>query len=193
MLAATTTTTSTQRTVDAFARVYTPLVVASTGVLAFGVPAFLALGESDADVRAALFAAWLERALVVLVAACPCALVLASPLATSCALAKAAEGGMIVKHVETLEKLPQVTFAALDKTGTLTKGKFRVVAQRRFARDGAALPDGIGEPPRGDGGPALSLDDVRTLAASVEALSSHPLATAVVEVRDDVSHTELVS
>ena len=74
---------------------------------------------------------WFSKSLVVLVAACPCALVLASPIATACSLARAAQGGVIVKSAATLERLPHITDAALDKTGTLTKGPYEGVYNHR--------------------------------------------------------------
>ena len=83
---------------------------------------------------------WFGKSLVVLVAACPCALVLASPIATACSLARAAQGGVIVKSAATLERLPHITDAALDKTGTLTKGRPMIGRRCRRFHDSVRLP-----------------------------------------------------
>lgn len=69
---------------------------------------------------------WLRLALVVLVSACPCALILSTPVATFCAMTKAAEHGLLVKGGDYLEILGKMKTVALDKTGTITKGEFSV-------------------------------------------------------------------
>ena len=102
-----------QRFVDQFARFYTPAVVA--GALAVAALPPLLLGGSWHD--------WIYRALVLLVIACPCALVIATPVTIVSGLAAAARHGILVKggvHLETGRKL---AWLALDKTGTLTHGK----------------------------------------------------------------------
>jgi len=179
VLAASAGTTGTSRAVDAFAAIYTPAIVLLSGCIAFAVPAFLAAtGASDGDAGADadadaddVWGEWFKKGLVVLVAGCPCALVLASPIAVACALATAARHGVMVKSAEALERLPRVTVYAFDKTGTLTEGAFAVVAQDRLAASaGAAKPS-----------PWTDSQVVR-LAASVEACSSHPLAAAVVKL-----------
>ena len=101
-----------QTTVDRFARVYTPAVLVLAALVALVPP--LAAG--------APFGAWLYRALVLLVIACPCALVIATPVAFVSALTRAARSGVLIKgghHIETMARLSTV---ALDKTGTLTTG-----------------------------------------------------------------------
>lgn len=69
---------------------------------------------------------WLRLALVVLVSACPCALILSTPVATFCALTKAAEHGILIKGGDYLEILGKIKTVALDKTGTITRGEFSV-------------------------------------------------------------------
>jgi Cd2+/Zn2+-exporting ATPase len=141
---------STERWVDRFSRVYTPAVC----VLALGIaviPPFL-----GAD-----FEAWLYEALVLLVVACPCALVLSTPVTIVSALARAARVGVLVKGGAHLETLGRLRALAMDKTGTLTEGRFRVV-------DCVAL----------NGVPAA---EMHRLVAAVESRSSHPLAGALVE------------
>lgn len=162
--------TGTQKVVDRFAQYFTPAVVLLTLGVAFIVPWFLVLTRPDdfsqTEQRTALYSLWLRKGLVILISACPCALVMASPIAVACTLAIAAKGGVVVKDAEVLERLSQpLTHAALDKTGTLTKGSFEVVETKRLQT-----------------GSAWTLADLVKLAASVEACSSHPLAAAVVKL-----------
>ncbi|MFN3649850.1 MAG: heavy metal translocating P-type ATPase [Armatimonadota bacterium] len=140
----------TQRAIDRFARVYTPAVVA----LAVGVATVppLLLGAS--------FPEWLYRALVLLVISCPCALVLSTPVTVVSGLAAAARAGILVKGGVYLEEVRRLRVLALDKTGTLTRGRPEVT-------DLAAL----------NGAPAPEL---LRIAASLNAHSEHPVAGAVV-------------
>lgn len=70
---------------------------------------------------------WFQLALVLLVSACPCALVLSTPVATFCALLKAARVGLLIKGGDVLESLAKIKVAAFDKTGTITRGEFTIV------------------------------------------------------------------
>lgn len=81
---------------------------------------------------------WFHLALVVLVSACPCALILSTPVATFCALTKAATSGLLIKGGDYLETLAKIKVAAFDKTGTITKGEF-VVTDFRSLRDDISL------------------------------------------------------
>ena len=81
---------------------------------------------------------WFHLALVVLVSACPCALILSTPVATFCALTKAATSGLLIKGGDHLETLAKIKVAAFDKTGTITKGEF-VVTDFRSLRDDISL------------------------------------------------------
>ena len=69
---------------------------------------------------------WFQLALVLLVSACPCALVLSTPVATFCALLTAARTGLLIKGGDVLETLARIKIAAFDKTGTITRGEFCV-------------------------------------------------------------------
>ena len=71
---------------------------------------------------------WFQLALVLLVSACPCALVLSTPVATFCALLRAARMGLLIKGGGVLESLGEVRVAAFDKTGTITRGEFSISA-----------------------------------------------------------------
>jgi Cd2+/Zn2+-exporting ATPase len=138
-----------QAWVDRFAQRYTPIVLLLAALVATVPP--LALGQP--------FALWIYRALVLLVIACPCALVISTPVSIVSALAAAARRGVLIKGGVFLEKLAEVKAVALDKTGTLTRGSLSV--HEVFAVDG---------------------QDEATVVATAAALgahSEHPLARAV--------------
>jgi Zn2+/Cd2+-exporting ATPase len=100
-----------ERFVDRFARVYTPLVFAAA-LAVFLVP--VALGGSVDT--------WLYRALALLIVACPCSLVISIPVAVVSAVGRAAREGVLIKGGQALEDLARVKTVAIDKTGTLTAG-----------------------------------------------------------------------
>ncbi len=141
----------TQRFVDAFARIYTPTVVLVA--IAVGVVPPLLFQE--------LWSAWVYRALVLLVIACPCALVISTPITVVSGLAAAARRGILVKGGVYLEEARKLGAVALDKTGTLTEGRPRLTD---------VVPLGL-----------LDRSEVLRLAACLEAGSDHPIARAVVE------------
>ena len=143
--------------VNKFAKFYTPLVIC-VAVLVFIIPLCLGLGGVQAyDGHAKT---WGKRALIILVTACPCALLMATPTVVICGINGAARLGALIKGGTFLEALGQLNVLALDKTGTLTEGKFQVV----------------------DLVPTNNHDesDVLRWAAALESKSSHPLAAAVV-------------
>ncbi|KAB2910660.1 MAG: cadmium-translocating P-type ATPase [Kofleriaceae bacterium] len=139
----------TERFVDRFARWYTPAVV----MFAIGVAVVPPL------VTGAAFQPWLYKALVLLVIACPCALVISTPVTIVSGLAAAARRGLLVKGGVHLEQGRRLRVIALDKTGTLTEGKPSLVD---------VIPHG-----------STSRDDLLRRAASLEAMSNHPIARAV--------------
>jgi Cd2+/Zn2+-exporting ATPase len=111
-----------ERRLAAFAAWYTPLVVAAAlAVMAVPPVARLASGAPPD------WLAWFSRGLVVLVIACPCALVIATPVAVVSALASAARHGVLVKGGQFLEEVGRLRVLAFDKTGTLTRGEPDVV------------------------------------------------------------------
>lgn len=140
----------TQRFIDAFARYYTPGVI----VLAILVAALPPL------IWAQPVYPWIYRALVLLVIACPCALVISTPVTVVSGLAAAARLGILVKGGVYLEEGRKLSVVALDKTGTLTHGK-------------PSLTDVI--PLHQE-----SRERVLNLAASLDASSEHPVAHAIV-------------
>ncbi len=147
-----------QRLVDRFAAVYTPAVVAGAALVA-AIPPLLGLGG---------LADWLYRALVLLVIACPCALVISTPVAVVSGLAAAARAGILIKGGLYLEELARLRAVALDKTGTLTLGEPRLV--------GGQCANHVGQSPQ----ECPECLDLLAKAAAVEARSGHPLARAVV-------------
>lgn len=135
--------------VEKFARVYTPVVMV-LAVAVFLAPPLLLGGAWDV---------WFYRALVLLVIACPCALVISTPVTIVAALAGAAKQGVLVKggiHLETPARLKAI---AMDKTGTLTEGRPQVVE---------VVPLG-----------GRSEAEIVRLAAALEARSEHPIAHAI--------------
>ncbi len=111
-----------ERTIGRFAAVYTPAVVALAVAIVIGPPLVsLATGSVPA------WSAWLSRGLVVLVVACPCALVIATPVAVAAGLATAARRGILIKGGTFLEEFGRLRVIAFDKTGTLTLGTPDVV------------------------------------------------------------------
>ncbi|BBU42324.1 MULTISPECIES: heavy metal translocating P-type ATPase [Pseudomonas] len=103
----------TQRFVDRFSRIYTPVVFAIALAVAVIPPLFMAGAWFD----------WIYRALVLLVVACPCALVISTPVTIVSGLAAAARKGILIKGGVYLESGRHLDFLALDKTGTITHGK----------------------------------------------------------------------
>jgi Cd2+/Zn2+-exporting ATPase len=161
-----------QRFVDRFARVYTPLVIAVAAVVAILPPlvgSFIGLGTLGA-----LFEEWVYRALVLLVIACPCALVISTPVSIVSAIASAARAGVLVKGGAHLEALGSLKVIAFDKTGTLTAGQPQVVDARCVAH-----PAGL------DWAECPSCRKMLADAAAIERRSEHPLALAVVQAAEE--------
>lgn len=149
----------TQRFVDQFARVYTPVVFAIALAVAI-LPPLLMGGD---------WFTWIYKALVLLVIACPCALVISTPVTIVSGLAAAARQGILVKGGVYLEEGRKLKWLALDKTGTITHGK---PAQTDFV-----VLSGMNEA------------ELRSLAASLAGRSDHPVSKALTEAakRDNVA------
>ncbi|MBA3950150.1 MAG: cadmium-translocating P-type ATPase, partial [Acidobacteria bacterium] len=139
-----------ERFVDRFAKRYTPMVLALAVAVAV-LPAALGAGT---------YGEWMYRALVLLVVACPCALVISTPVSVVSALAAAARRGVLIKGGAHLERAGGVRCVAFDKTGTVTKGQVIVTD---------VYPLG-----------AASEHGVLSVAASLEARSEHPIGRAIV-------------
>lgn len=139
-----------QRWIERFGRRYSPAVLVTSILLLLVPPLF-----------GAPFATWAYRAVVLLVAAAPCALVMSTPVATAAAISRAGGRGVLIKGGIHLEELNRVRVVAFDKTGTLTRGRPQVTD---------LVPvEGVSEA------------ELLSLAAAVERWSEHPLARAVVE------------
>lgn len=138
-----------ERWVERFARVYTPAVMAFA-LLVFLLPPLL---------TAALWHEWFYRALVLLVIACPCALVISTPVSIVASLAAAARAGVLVKGGAFIELPAHLKAIAMDKTGTVTRGE----------------PEVVSIIPLGDHTEA----ELLARAAALEARSTHPLARSV--------------
>jgi len=139
--------------VDRFSRVYTPIVVVAAGALAVVPPL---LGAS--------FGEWFYRALALLIIACPCALVISTPVTVVSGIGAASRRGILIKGGAALEAAGRLKALAFDKTGTLTEG-------RPVVSSAVAL-NGKGEA------------EVLTLAAALERRSEHPLAHAILTAAD---------
>jgi Cu+-exporting ATPase len=126
-------------------------------VIAVALLAFVAWAMFGPEPR---FAFGLVAAVSVLIIACPCALGLATPMSIMVGVGRGAQAGVLIKNAEALERMEKVDTLVIDKTGTLTEGKPKVVAIA----------------------PAAGFDEAKILqlAASVERGSEHPLATAIV-------------
>ena len=139
------TTAPTARFIDRFSAYYTPAALAIAALVALGPP--LVLGEP--------WAQWIYRALMVLLIACPCALVLSTPAAIATGIATAARHGILIKSGAALEQLAKIGIVAFDKTGTLTLGR-------------PVVTDVVGD-----------RAEVLRLAGAIEAGLSHPVAKAI--------------
>lgn len=137
--------------VDKFARIYTPIVTL-LALLVFLIPPLLLNQSWDL---------WFYRSLVFLVIACPCALVIATPVSVVSSLTALAKNGVLVKGGVFLETLGKIQAVAVDKTGTITEGKPQVVSQKIWKKDAES--------------------EFLKVALSLEKKSNHPLAKAVVE------------
>jgi Cd2+/Zn2+-exporting ATPase len=167
-----------QRFVDRFAKVYTPSVIAIAAGVAVVPP--LVGWLTGAGTFSGLFSTWFYRALVLLVIACPCALVISTPVSIVSAIASAARAGVLIKGGAYLESLGSLRVMAFDKTGTLTLGQPRVVDVRCVDHpDGLAWTECAG------------CRRVLADAAAVERRSEHPLAQAIVHAAEvqDLGHT----
>ncbi len=169
-----------QRYVDRFARVYTPAVIVVALLVAIVPPLLFDAPFLDPapDVRG-----WLYRALALLVVACPCALVISTPVTLISAISNGARHGVLFKGGAYLEALSRVRAIAFDKTGTLTRGEpvvVEVVAGDQLSVASAQWPVVTDQRPTTNDQAQLATDNLLALAAAVERRSEHPLARAVV-------------
>lgn len=145
----------TQLFISKFAKVYTPIVV----FLAVGICLLPYLFVSDYQ-----FKEWLYRSLVFLVISCPCALVISIPLGYFGGIGLASRNGILFKGSNYLDVMTKIDTVVMDKTGTLTKGVFKVQE---------VVSEGIEK------------EELVRLTASIESKSTHPIASAIVEYAGD--------
>jgi Zn2+/Cd2+-exporting ATPase len=144
-----------ERFVDRFARYYTPGVVL-VALLVATVPAIF---------FGAAFSEWFSRALALLVIACPCALLISTPVSIISAITSAARHGVLIKGGVYLEELGQIQTIVFDKTGTLTTGQLTVTD---------IIPTD-----------SISPTEVLRIAAALERKSQHPIAQAIVRAYEE--------
>lgn len=155
--------TDTENFIRKFSKIYTPIVVL-LALLIMIIPSLL-FGN---------FQTWLYRSLVFLVTSCPCALVISVPLGYFSGIGKASKEGILIKGSRELERLANIDYLALDKTGTITEGVFEVTKVECKT---------------------LKEKDFIQLVASAEANSIHPIAKAIVnynkeKVLPSINHNE---
>lgn len=148
-----------EKLITRFARVYTPIVLV-LAVLVAVLPPLFGAGE---------FTVWLSRALVMLVASCPCALVISVPLGFFAGIGAQSKIGMLIKGGKYLEALAKAEAVILDKTGTVTTGALSI--HETHVTSGTA-------------------EALLQIAAAAEALSTHPVAAAIRAAAGDVSAAE---
>ena len=145
----------TEKFITKFASYYTPFVVFASLAVALIPPLFIS-GATNADRFL-----WVYRALVLLVISCPCGLVISIPLGYFGGIGGAAKRGILVKGSTFLDTLTAVKTVVVDKTGTLTKGVFKVAK---------IVPHN-----------GLSQSELMAIAAKVESQSNHPVAKSILE------------
>lgn len=144
-----------EKWVDKFSKVYTPMMILFALLVALVPPLFF--GGTPID--------WIYRGLVMLVIACPCALVISTPVSIVSALTSAARAGVLIKGGIFLEAAADIDAIAFDKTGTITMGKPKV-------QQIVPLND-------------HSEEELVEIAASLEMQSEHPLARAILEKAEE--------
>lgn len=153
----------TERFIARFAKIYTPIVVGLAVLLTF-LPYFF--------VETYQFTTWLYRALIFLVISCPCALVISIPLGYFGGIGAASRHGILFKGSNFLDQMMKVNTVVMDKTGTLTKGVFKV--QEVVS-------------------PVMEKEKLTQLTASLESKSTHPAALAIVEFAGKDASNKAVS
>lgn len=144
--------TKVQMLLDKIIAYYTPGILAAAAVVAFIVPA----------ITHGSYSSWIQRALILLISGCPCALTIAAPIPSLSAIVCASRHGVLIKSVSSLEILCTISTLAFDKTGTLTEGRFEVSGEYHVKNS------------------QFTPKEVMHMVASIETKSSHPLAASLV-------------
>lgn len=164
-----------QRFLDKFAKIYTPAVVGVAIMIAVVPPLFF----DEPFLNSSSQYGWLYRALTMLVIACPCALLISTPVTIISAITSAAKQGVLIKGGAFLEILGRVRVLAFDKTGTLTHGEPKLVSMACVSSDCISGTAKLVTP----GCP--NCKEMVSMAAAVEKSSNHPLAHAIVQYATD--------
>lgn len=151
----------TEKFITKFSKVYTPTIIIIALLIAV-LPA--TFGYLD-------YRTWIMRALIFLVASCPCSLVISIPLSFFSAIGKISKKGMIIKGTKHIESLSKATVIAFDKTGTLTTGKMTIDKLEVFNNS--------------------SKEQVIEYIYNLENLSNHPISTAIKEYGKDIKKLEV--
>ena len=164
-----------QRFLDKFAVIYTPVVVGVALMVAVVPPLFF----DEPFLNGSSGHGWLYRALTMLVIACPCALLISTPVTIISAITSAAKHGVLIKGGAFLEILGRVRVLAFDKTGTLTYGEPKLVSMACVSSD--CIP----RTAKLFASDCLNCKEMVAMAAAVEKSSNHPLAHAIVQYATD--------
>ena len=150
----------TEKFMTKFSKIYTPIVIVIAILIAI-VPFVFKLDTKE----------WILRALIFLVASCPCSLVISVPLSFFTALGKISKKGMIVKGTKHIENLAKASVVAFDKTGTLTTGKMKIEQMEVFGE--------------------YTKKEVLSYMYSLELLSNHPIGTAIKDYQDNMEEKKV--
>ena len=156
----------TDRFITRFSKIYTPLVCLLALLLAIIPPLFIGISNKDA------WAAWIRVGLMVLVASCPCSIVISIPLTYFSGLGLASKYGIIIKGSNNFDSLNNLSLVCFDKTGTLTKGRLSIKS---------IIPLGIDE------------DELYEYFLACECLSTHPIARAITRGFDVAKYQSKIS
>lgn len=160
----------TENFIKKFAKIYTPIVTLLALIIGIIIPIILKTYE---------FNKWVHRALVFLVTSCPCAMVISIPLGYFIGIGVSSKKGVLIKGSNYLDMLTKIDAIALDKTGTITKGKFSV--SKIMPKDN------------------ISVNELLNIAAIAETYSNHPVAKSILSVseaqieKDSITEYEEIS
>ena len=146
--------TKSERFISRFAKIYTPLVIVAAFIVGIIPPLFLGMNDSSIRMH------YIKSAASLLVISCPCSIVLSIPMAYFVSLGTASKNNILIKGTTYLEKFAHIKNIVLDKTGTITKGNFKIT--NIVAKNGTK-------------------DEILELAAIGEIFSNHPIALAIKE------------
>ena len=146
--------TKSERFISRFAKIYTPLVIIAAFIVGIIPPLFLGMNDSNIRMH------YIKSAASLLVISCPCSIVLSIPMAYFVSLGTASKNNILIKGSTYLEKFAHIKNIVLDKTGTITKGNFKIT--NIVAKNGTK-------------------DEILELAAIGEIFSNHPIALAIKE------------